>query len=206
MNAKVDWSGNTRSNVDLKIDGVDAAGQAIDAVTLRADGTPSSHTLTARVDSAIAKANLALNGGLDKNTQRYSFTLNRLKAGYGQLAPWALAGPAAGAVSADAQSLNNACLTSGNARLCLQGAHDARATSAKIRLSNLAYAYAKPFFPDGLTVDGAISGTVDAQIPTGATPDINADLRTSGGPIRMLGPNANPCRSWIWHRAGSGSP
>lgn len=194
LDAGVDWSGNTRSNVDLDITGVEAGGQAIDTVTLELDGTLSAHSLAANVDSDIARLDLGLDGGLNKETGNWRFTLNQLRAAYDKLAPWTLASPAAGSVSAEAQSIDDACLTSGEARLCLTGRHDAKASSAKIRLSDFAYDYAEPFFPEGLEVAGTMSGTVDARLPAQGDPDIDADLRTSDGYVNMAQPDGETVR------------
>ena len=185
MNAKVDWSGATRSNVDLAVNGIDASGQKIRKVTLNLDGTPASHQLSLNLDSDLAKADLALTGSLNKKTYREQFTLRRLNAGYEKLAPWSLASPASGAVSAKAQSIDNACLTSGGARLCLTGSHDAKLSKAHVELSDFNYDYAKSFFPDGLNVTGSVSGQVDAKLPTGGTPQVDANLHTSAGTVSM---------------------
>src|SRR5699024_12120539 len=56
LNARVDWSGASRSNVDLDVADIDAAGQKIKSVTLNLDGTPAAHRLTVKLDSDIAKA------------------------------------------------------------------------------------------------------------------------------------------------------
>ena len=119
----------------------------------------------------------------------WRYTLQRLQAAYGELAPWTLAGSASGRVSADAQSIEDACLTSGEARLCLSGANDGQGSRAQIELADLAYAYARPFFPEGLDVDGALSGRIEAALPAGAEPDIDAQLTTSGGAVRMTQPD-----------------
>jgi len=188
LDADLDWSGNTRSHVDLAINGINAGGQAIRRVTLNLDGTPARHDLSLDLDSDIATADLALNGSLNKTTYRERFTLNRLTAGYGELAPWSLTGQATGAVSAGSQSINDACLTSGDARLCITGSHDANTSIAKIDLSDFNYDYAKPYFPDNLAVTGAISGTVDARIPTGGSPTVQADLSTTAGNVTVTTP------------------
>ncbi|MES1953922.1 translocation/assembly module TamB domain-containing protein [Salinisphaera hydrothermalis] len=188
LNAKVDWSGATQSKVDLAVRGIDASGQKIHKVTLNLDGTPSSHHLALNLDSDTAKADLALTGSLDKKTYREKFTLHRLTAGYEKLAPWSLAAPASGAISAGAQSIDNACLTSGGARLCLTGKHDTKVSQGHIELSNFNYDYAKSFFPDGLAVTGSVSGQVDAKLPTGGTPQVNANLQTSAGTVSMTNP------------------
>lgn len=185
LDARVDWSGATQSNVDLSANDINAGGQAIDKVTLKLDGTPASHRLALDLDSDIATADLALDGHLNKQSYKESFTMNRLTAAYQKLAPWSLAGPASGAVSARAQSIKNACLTSGDARLCITGSHDAKASVGHIKLSDFNYDYAQSFFPEGLGVSGAVSGTVDARVPTGGNPDVDADLHTTAGRVTM---------------------
>ena len=189
LDARVDWSGRSASEVALDVTGVDAGGQAIDRVALTLDGTPAEHALTAELDSDIARADIGLDGSLDKASMDWRYTLQRLQAAYGELAPWTLAGSASGRVSADAQSIEDACLTSGEARLCLSGANDGQGSRAQIELADLAYAYARPFFPEGLDVDGALSGRIEAALPAGAEPDIDAQLTTSGGAVRMTQPD-----------------
>ncbi|WP_348761606.1 translocation/assembly module TamB domain-containing protein [uncultured Salinisphaera sp.] len=191
LDANIDWSGNTRSRVDLAAEAINAGGQDIRRVALNLDGTPARHDLSLNLDSDIAKADLALNGSLNKSTYKERFTLNRLTASYDQLAPWSLAGPATGAVSTSAQSLSDACLRSGEAQVCLTGSHDAKTSVAKIDLSNFNYDYAKPYFPEGLAVTGAISGTVDARLPTGAAPRVAADLSTTAGKVTMTTPTGD---------------
>lgn len=194
LDAKVDWSGRSRSKVALDVAGVDAGGQAIDSVALRMNGTPAKHAVTLDLDSDIAQADVALDGALDKQTMNWRYTLNQLKAAYGELAPWSLASPASGAVSASAQSIRDACLTSGGARVCLSGSHDAKGSAAHIDLSDFAYDYAKIYFPDGLDIDGSISGTVDARLPASGDPDVDANLRTSAGSVSMTQPDERVVR------------
>jgi len=190
LDARVDWSGNSRSRVDLSANDITAGGQAIRKVTLNLDGTPNKHDLSLDLDSDIATADLALNGSLNKKNYNYRFTMNRLTAAYQDLAPWRLAAPAAGSVSASAQSIKDACLvTTGNARLCITGSHDAKASVASIKLSDFNYDYAKTFFPEGLGVTGAISGDVDARIPAKGAMKVNADLRTTAGKVTMAAPD-----------------
>ncbi|MES1941632.1 hypothetical protein T5B8_15410 [Salinisphaera sp. T5B8] len=185
LNAKVDWSGNSRSNVVLDIAGVNAAGQTIDSVALRMNGTPKAHSISANVDSEIATADIGLDGALDKNNMDWRYSLKQLKAAYGELAPWTLTTTARGSVSARRQSIDNACLASGEARVCLRGQHDAKASVAHVELSDFAYDYARIYFPEGLDIDGTVSGTIDARLPTGGDPDVDARLNTSAGSVSM---------------------
>ncbi|WP_423822351.1 translocation/assembly module TamB domain-containing protein [Salinisphaera sp. SPP-AMP-43] len=185
LNANVDWSGATQSVVDLAVNGIDASGQRIRKVTLNLDGTPASHDLSLNLDSDMARADLAMSGSLDKKTYREQFTLQRLTAAYQDLAPWRLAGAASGAVSAQAQSIKDACLTSGPSRLCITGRHASDASQAHIELSDFNYDYAKSYFPSGLGISGAVSGQVDASMPTGGAPQVDADLQTTAGQVSM---------------------
>lgn len=188
LDARVDWSGNTQSRVALTANGVDAADQKIRKVALDLDGTPAAHKLTLSLDSAMAKANLALNGSLNKKTHQEQFTLEKLRAAYRKLPPWSLASPASGRVSAKAQSIDDACLTSGKSRVCLTGGHDAKGSKAQIKLSDFNYDYAKSFFPKGLNARGSVSGQVNAMVPKGGSPDIDVDLHTTAGKVTMANP------------------
>lgn len=185
LRADVDWSGESESRVRLTVDGVDAAGQKIKQVTVDLDGTPAEHRLSVKLDSARARASVAMDGHLDKKTYKEQFTLKQLRAAYGKLAPWKLESPASGVVSAREQSIENACLASGDARLCITGSHDAKASEGHIRLSDFPYDYAQPFFPEKVGVTGSISGTVDARLPAGGAPDIGVDLHTTAGHVSM---------------------
>jgi translocation and assembly module TamB len=194
LTARVDWSGNSRSNVVLDIAGVNAGGQAIDSVDLRMNGTPAAHSITANVDSDIATADVGLDGALNKKTMSWRYSLKQLKAAYGELAPWTLATTASGAVSANSQSIENACLTSGDARVCLRGRHNDRVSTAHIDLSDFAYDYARIYFPEGLDIDGSVSGTIDASMPAGGDPDVDARLNTSAGSVSMTQPDESVVR------------
>src|SRR5699024_9116376 len=91
--------------------------------------------------------------------------------------------PAKGRVSAAAQRLADACLTSGAARLCLSGEHTGQGSKAKLQLDDLAFSYVEPLLPETLTVAGAMSAAVDARLPTNGTPVIKARVTTSEGRI-----------------------
>lgn len=194
LDARVDWSGRTQSKVDLSAHDITAGGQAIDKVTLNLDGTPARHQLALNLDSDIAKADLAMSGLLNKKTYEERFTMNRLTAAYQKLAAWTLASPASGRVSASAQAIKDACLTSGQARLCITGSHDSKASVADINLSDFNYDYAKPFFPEGLDVTGAVSGQVNARIPAQGAMTVKADLNTTAGRVSMAAPSGKIVR------------
>src|SRR5699024_1256704 len=99
------------------------------------------------------------------------------------LAPWTLAAPASGQVSAHAQQLDDACLTSGDARLCVDGGHSDRGTHAQARLDSQALAYLAPHLPDDLDVTGALSARMEANLPAGGTPDVTMHMETTPGRI-----------------------
>lgn len=188
LHAAVDWSGHSDSHLDLALDGVHAAGQAIQRLALQVDGTPGAHRASLSLDSATAKAALAMAGSFDKKSDQEHFKLEKLRAAYGKLAPWTLAKAATGTVSAHAQSLDKTCLTSQGARLCLRGQHDAKASTGHITLSDFPYDYAKPFFPQGLQAKGTVSGKIDARLPSSGLPVVKVDLNTSAGTLSMRNP------------------
>lgn len=183
LTADIDWSGASRSQLQLEIADARLAGQVIHSLTVNLAGTPRDHTLEVDLDSETAQLTLALAGRLDKQSMVWAFTLNRLRAAYGEFAPWTLAGSASGQISAKAQRITDACLTSGQARLCVTGAHTAKGTKASLTLEDLAFTYAKPVLPENLTITGALSGTVDAHLPADGPPTVTAHLSTTAGRI-----------------------
>lgn|GEM_PF-245157 len=186
LDADVDWSAARQSHAELAVAGVEAAGQEVDTLALQLDGTPAAHAVTLDMDGAAAQLALALQGALDQRTMQWDFTLTQLQAAWGELAPWTLAEPATGRVTADAQSIDQACLASAAARLCIDGEHSTAGTRAALRIADLAFAYAAPFLPDNLRVDGALSGTLDAALPAGSAPQIDLHLDTTAGSITTL--------------------
>ncbi len=76
----------------LSAEGVAAAGQVLDTVALNLDGHLSEHRLTLDVDGPaegqLSSLNLALEGAMDRERQRYSGRLTPLEAEteYGRLA------------------------------------------------------------------------------------------------------------------------
>src|SRR5699024_368891 len=153
-----------------------AAGQEIQSLTFNMTGTPAQHTARIDLDSNTAQLETELIGSYDKSNQVWDFTLEALQLAYGELAPWALAQPASGRVTASSQRISDACVASGDARLCIDGAHAGSGTKATVKLSDLAFAYVQPFLPDNLSIGGALSGTVEASIPAGGNPALQLHM------------------------------
>lgn len=183
LDADVDWSGATQSHVALDVSGVQAAGQKVESITFNLAGTPAQHAANLDLDSNTAQLALTLDGGLNKQQEVWDFTLTDLQVAYGKLAPWTLVGPASGQLSADTQRIADACLSSGDARLCVTGQHNSDGTQASLQLSDLAFAYAEPFMPDNLDISGALSGTVDVKLPKDGTPVAKVQMKTTAGEV-----------------------
>lgn len=183
LDANIDASGASQSKLTLDAKDGDLAGVALHDLALAGAGTPAKHHLQLDVDSDQGTVQMTLAGHLPESLQRWSFTLNRARLAYGELAPWALAGPAQGLIGADTQSLQQTCWTSDDAKLCLQGEKTPQAAQAKFSLDNLAFAYLAPLLPPDLQISGAISGRGSIKVPTGTVPDIQVNIDTSAGKI-----------------------
>src|SRR5699024_10310907 len=131
-----------RSRVTLDVQGVKAAGRDVKSLAVNLVGTPAAHTLKVDLDSSTARLAAALQGAYGKRDRTWDFTLNALQVAYGELVPWTLAAPATGQLAAGSQHIANACLNSGEARLCIDGRHDGDGTTASLQLTGLAFAYA----------------------------------------------------------------
>ncbi|NNC24027.1 hypothetical protein HKX42_09285 [Salinisphaera sp. USBA-960] len=186
LDADVDWSGQKASSIAADIRNVDAAGQHVDKLTLDADGRPAKHQVEIAFDGAGAKLKSTLTGRYQRADKTWQFRLSKLDAGYGQFEPWHLAGSAEGHVAADGQGLENACLESGEARVCLQGSHTASSGSkAHIKINDLAFAYLKPVLPKNISVSGTLSGEVSAKQPARGSPDLVTRLTTTEGQVQV---------------------
>ncbi|HLQ85455.1 MAG TPA: translocation/assembly module TamB domain-containing protein [Salinisphaeraceae bacterium] len=186
LDATLDWSGRTQSRLDLVVSDAQAAGQRIHALTINGSGTPAQHQLKLEFDGSDAELALALDGMLAQRPMVWDFTLTSLRAVYGELAAWQLAAPASGQVTADAQHIAAACLTSQDARLCIDAAHDQQGASAKLQLDDLAFAYLDTFLPEDLDLSGSLSAAVDATLPAQGTPAIALRLQTTPGEITVI--------------------
>lgn len=186
VRADVDWSGDTQSSVDWDVQDVDATDQHVDKLTLDLDGTPAAHDLHVSFKGAGATLETALTGHYQRQKRAERFKMTRLTADHEEFAPWHLADPARGYVSATEQQLADACLISDQARVCLEGERSANSGSrAHVTLKNLAFGYAKPALPDDMSVNGALSGTIKARQPATGTPEVSAQLTTSSGQVQV---------------------
>lgn len=179
LNADVDVSGKQNSTLKLTLEGGQLAGVTLNSLALTGDGTPSDHDLTLRADSDKGNADIGLSGALPKARDAWSFSLQKARLEYPQLAAWTLAEPATGQISADEQRLDQACWRSDDAKLCLQGSKTPESTQAEFSLDDFMLAYIQPFLPPNLKLGGTLTGRGDMRLLGSAEPDLNLNINTS---------------------------
>ena len=179
LNASIDASGARNSSLKLTARKGDFGGATLKQLNLTGSGTPASHQLSLDADANGGKVALAMDGALPQDFSQWQFVLRQARLAYQELAPWTLAAPAAGQVTAAAQSMEQACWLSGDAKLCLQGENGPQGTQADFSLDDLAFAYLQPFLPPNLQIDGVLSGQGSARLAAESAPDIQISLNTS---------------------------
>lgn len=183
LQADLDATGQTPSDVALTLGNGQMGATQLDSLSLELQGTPADHALSLDVSAMQSELRLALTGGLPDSFERWRFTLNELYARYDELAPWDLQAPAEGLLSAETQQLEQACLGSGAARLCLQGSNDGDGANARFTLDDLDYAYAKPLLPSDPVITGSLSANGRVSLPADGSLDAQVELNTSAGTV-----------------------
>lgn len=190
LSADIDRSGQARSKIDLQITDLQAGGQTLDAVTLAGDGTPADHQLRLALTGPQLEADLGLTGALTDDETDWAFTLQQFNLTRDPLPTFALAAPAAGRLNATTQSLEQTCLTGGDARLCLSGQRRGGEITGNLSLQNAALALARPWLPPDLALAGTVDAEADARI-RGGEPDVTARINTSAGAISATDADGN---------------
>lgn len=186
LDADIDVTAGRQSRLTLSAGKGEFGSIELHKLSLNASGRPQDHAIALAVDSNQGTLNLNLDGDFKQAKGLWKFTMTQARLAYPQLAPWQLAAPAHGQVSASAQSLGQACwTTTGDARLCLQGRHDDKASQAQFTLNDFAYAYIKPLLPETMQLSGGLSAKGKARLPTGGSPAIELSVRTQAGALAV---------------------
>lgn len=166
--AQVDLSGASRSQIALSATDMRLAGQSWEQLSVEGAGTPANHNLQVSLDGDPGRFVLAVNGGLSDTT--WQGRLTRLSANGDAFGNWNLAQPVAIVAGPEQASIQQACLTSDPARICLQGQWDQQSgASGRINIAQLPVAHFQQFLPPGIETDTRLNGeVVGSSRPDGA--------------------------------------
>lgn len=176
----LDWGGE-RGRGTARIEGLSAAGLALDRVELDLDGSPERHSLRLDAAGPAIAAALAAGGGLLDGA--WSGQLDRLELDQPDVGAWRLQQPVALRLAADAARSDRLCLRRAAAALCSEGGWSAAEGLDLVgSLSALDLAWFNPRLPPGMALQGDLSADWRAQ---GALDSPRVDLRVRPGDGRV---------------------
>jgi translocation and assembly module TamB len=158
-----DFTASTTNNIykiNGKLKSLESDGQKIDNASLELNGSIENHTLAAFVEHQEAKVQLKANGGWEN--EQWSGILQQLKLDDTQAGDWALQKPARISLSKSGFSAEQFCLSSKKTNACSTASwSESIGLNAKGTLKEIPLDLAKPWLPEGMTVNGVINGSYD---------------------------------------------
>ncbi len=140
--------------------------QKINRSTFELNGRVENHTIIAFVDHDEAKVNLKANGGW--LNEKWKGNLQSLQVKDTQAGDWRLQKPTAVSLSKKGFSANRFCLSGkvskSSTQICSDVSwSDTAGITTKGTLSKTPLALFKPFLPEGISLDGTVSGNYDLK-------------------------------------------
>jgi autotransporter translocation and assembly factor TamB len=181
----VDWQDRGTNEVDVRVEDLEYSNQAIDSVRLVVRGSRAAHQVEATVASNEADMRLTASGGLTDWT--WSGVLADLGIDTRNAANWRLEQPATLTASESAVTLDELCMLASGGDFCIAGTWESQAEwQVRSSMSELPVSLLRPLLPDALTIDGTVSGQVDAAGQTGTPEYVELDLRPSSGSLEYV--------------------
>jgi translocation and assembly module TamB len=192
--ANVDVGGASRSQLKVSGERLILGGQNWKSFTLDGGGTPAAHDLRAELAGEPGRFLLALSGSLQTPALLWQGRITQLSARDTVAGTWNLDKPALARASAQAASLDTACLSSAPTRLCLQGQwNPSGAFSGRLQLSDLTPERFKRFLPEGMTLATRVGGEATASGKIGGALQGKVSLTIAPGSLSMEA-NGQPVR------------
>ena len=185
--ARVDVGGTARSQLKMTGQGLTLGGQRWRSVNLDGSGTPAAHDLKAELTGEPGRFTLALAGQLRLPELNWQGRITQLTARETPAGAWALAQPVALQASAQQARLENACLASAPARLCVQGQWNAaQGVNGRLQLTNLTPERFQSFLPKGVDLATSVNAEATASGKPGGAMQAQLKLNLAPGTLRMM--------------------
>ncbi|MEA2078700.1 MAG: translocation/assembly module TamB domain-containing protein, partial [Pseudomonadota bacterium] len=160
LDATVDITAATESNLELKLGKGLIQGTTIDSIELRADGIPARHKVELSADTSLVHGQLEAKGNWEHKV--WYFDLQQAKLGHPDYAPWTLLKAFRGQLGKDRVATDPSCWQSGGARLCLSGDFSSETRNGEVQLRDLPSGYFASLLPAGVQAQGTLE--FDGQI------------------------------------------
>jgi len=160
LDASVDITAATASNLELQIGTGLIQGVTINSVEVSAEGVPEKHGVKVTADSSLVVGQLKANGAWLDNS--WHFDLSKAELGHTDFAPWVLDKPFQGQLGQDRFAANQSCWHSGTARLCFSGVFADGARNGRFEVRKLPLNYFASLLPAGVEAQGTLE--LDGEI------------------------------------------
>ncbi|XBS70435.1 translocation/assembly module TamB domain-containing protein [Acerihabitans sp. KWT182] len=188
LNGRLSSSDIVRGNLNVEMDQLQQAAVTVRRLTLALTGDERAHQLRLAVQGEPVSGNLALNGGYDRQQQRWRGTLSQTQFG-SPVGEWRLSRPMSLDYRQQEQNvvIGPHCWQNANAQLCVPADIQLGAAGqAAVLLNRLDLAMFKPFLPAATTLAGIISGRAEVSWrPDGGLPQARIVLTGSGVKARQ---------------------
>lgn len=186
-NADIDASGATRSQLNLTGKDLQLAGQTWQSLTVKGAGTPAEHNLQATLMGNPESFLVALTGSLNRAENIWRGQLTQLDARNTLAGTWTLAQSLPVQIAPQKAVIDQGCLTSGAAELCLQGRWNAQTGArGQIELEQLDVQRFAALLPAGnVETDTRLSGTVTGSTQPDGLIQGSVDLQLSPGDLAV---------------------
>jgi translocation and assembly module TamB len=165
--------------VDLAVTAFSSGAVVIDSASLHAEGTSPDHSVAVRLDAPRGDLTLDLAGRLIDGA--WHGEIDRLDVAQADIGDWSLASPVSLTISDSSARVDSLCLAADDSSVCGAGTwHRTEPWSAQASLTAVPVALLGPFVPEGVSVSGAIDGTIHAS--AGVDGVLDAHLAVTVGP------------------------
>lgn len=183
--ATVDLSGETKSGVQLSASDIFISGQQWDGLSIRADGTPRSNTISMQLNGEQGRFNLHGRGAY--TDERWSGTVTKLAAIATVVGDWTLESPVEVIAGLEEVKFSDLCLASNASTLCSSLVRNADGSlDADAVLRNLDVATFNGLFPPDIGVDVSVDGQATVKIDKTGALSVSAKAGFAQGVLRYL--------------------
>lgn len=186
-NADIDISGASRSKLTLTGTDLQLAGQTWQRLRVTGAGTPADHNLQASLTRDPEVFQVALTGGLAQTEDIWRGQLTELAARNTLAGSWTLAQTMPLQVAPEKAIIEQGCLTSGTAELCLQGDWNADSgASGRVELAQLDVQRFAALLPAGnIATDTRLSGLITGSTQPDGRIQGNVNVQLSSGDVTV---------------------
>lgn len=190
-NADLDISGATRSQLSITGQELQVAGRVWQSLNLQGTGTPADHRLEAELLGNPERFRLALNGGWNEATELWRGTLTQLTLADTLVGTWDLAQPTPVQAGAQRAALEQGCLLSTPAELCVQGQWNASTgATGRVELEQLDVQRFFDLIPADVETDTQLSGVITGETKADGDPQGRIAVELSPGTLTVAADDA----------------